>query len=120
MREKNSLVSEMSKVFKIKDLGEAKNILVINIEQSEGSIKINQKDYLIKLLKEFNLLDCHPSKTPIEAKLKLDKSSNLNESIPYQRLIGSLMYLAVHTRPDIAFSVSFLSQFNTRCNQMHF
>jgi len=120
VREKNSLVSDMSKVFKIKDLGEAKNVLGMNIEQSEDSIKVNQKDYIIKLLKDFNLLDCHPSKTPIEARLKLDKGSNVNDSITYQRLIGSLMYLAVHTRPDIAFSLSFLSQFNTYCNQTHF
>lgn len=32
--------------------------------------------------------------------------------VPYQQLIGSIMYLAVYTRPDISFSVSFLSQFN--------
>ncbi|XP_033228810.1 secreted RxLR effector protein 161-like [Belonocnema kinseyi] len=29
------------------------------------------------------------------------------------------MYLAVATRPDIAFVVSALSQFNTNCNQIH-
>lgn len=39
--------------------------------------------------------------------------------MPYQELIGSLMYLAVLTRPDIAYSVSFLSQFNSNHTLEH-
>jgi len=33
------------------------------------------------------------------------------QDVPYQRGIGSLMYAATSTRPDIAFAVSILSQF---------
>lgn len=35
-----------------------------------------------------------------------------DESMPYRELIGSLMYLVLATRPDIAHAVSVLSQFN--------
>ncbi|XP_071626304.1 uncharacterized protein [Temnothorax longispinosus] len=38
---------------------------------------------------------------------------------PFQRLIGALMYLAVSTRPDIAYAVNFLSQFNTNYSTEH-
>lgn len=41
------------------------------------------------------------------------------KQFPYQRLIGSLMYLAVSTRPDIAYAVNFLSQFNTNYDIEH-
>ncbi|CAF4958368.1 unnamed protein product [Pieris macdunnoughi] len=39
--------------------------------------------------------------------------------LPYQKLIGSLMYIAVLTRPDIVFSVNFLSQFNNCYTKEH-
>ena len=55
---------------------------------------------------------CKPSDTPIEANSKLGEVKN---GVPvdkgrYQRLVGRLIYLS-HTRPDIAFAVSMVSQF---------
>lgn len=41
------------------------------------------------------------------------------EALPYQSLIGYLMYLAVSSRPDIAHAVSVLSQFNTCYGRQH-
>ncbi|KAL6420407.1 hypothetical protein ACFW04_014533 [Cataglyphis niger] len=40
-------------------------------------------------------------------------------NIPYQSLLGSLMYLAVSTRPDIFYAISILSQFNTNPGKAH-
>ncbi|XP_046145331.1 secreted RxLR effector protein 161-like [Osmia bicornis bicornis] len=39
--------------------------------------------------------------------------------VPYRSLIGSLMYLATSTRPDIAHAVSALSQFNDNPGEEH-
>jgi hypothetical protein len=36
-----------------------------------------------------------------------------------QKAIGMLTYLALHTRPDIAFTVNVLAQFNVAPNQAH-
>lgn len=41
------------------------------------------------------------------------------EGHKYQELIGSLMYLAVGTRPDIMFAVNFLSRFNNNNSTQH-
>ncbi|XP_037942820.1 secreted RxLR effector protein 161-like [Teleopsis dalmanni] len=67
--------------------------------------------------------DCKPVKTPIELNTKLTKPKKIDEGVmkmyPYQSLIGALMYLVVTTRPDIAFAVNFLSQFNSNYNVEH-
>ena len=57
------------------------------------------------------MLGCKPSKTPIELdnKTKLFEGDRVDKG-SYQRLIGKLICLS-HTRPDIAFAVSLVSQF---------
>ena len=62
--------------------------------------------------------DCKPVTIPMETGIKLTKTT-IEELYPYQNLIGSLMYLSVATRPDIAHAVSYLSQFNTCFGKEH-
>ena len=40
-------------------------------------------------------------------------------AFPYRHLIGSLMYLMVATRPDLAVSLSKLSKFNNSLGREH-
>ncbi|XP_038887093.1 secreted RxLR effector protein 161-like [Benincasa hispida] len=55
---------------------------------------------------------CKPVDTPIEANAKLSNMSKgvLVSKERYQRLVGKLIYLS-HTRPDISYAVSMVSQF---------
>ena len=58
--------------------------------------------------------DCKPSKTPAEFKLKLEKGNELSEMANervYRGLVGSLLFLAKQTRPDIMWIVNVLSRF---------
>lgn len=75
--------------------------------------------YIEKLCKKFNVQNCKATYTPIEPKLNLNKSEYCNTQLPYQELIGSMMYLAVLTRPDIVFAVNYLSQFNNCYSDDH-
>ena len=53
-------------------------------------------------------------------KLKKTNSEEINDrSFPYQSLIGSLLYLAISTRPHFTYAVSALSQFNTCYGKEH-
>lgn len=120
--ETDNLISVLSSKFHIKDLGQVKQCLGmrVNIDEKNNTCTLDQEQYIDELLIKFNMLNCKEAGTPMESKLNIDKNDNVNDdSIPYQQLIGSLMYLSVLTRPDIAFSVSFLSQFNACHTSTH-
>ena len=64
------------------------------------------------LLIEMGMLDCKPVETPIEVNhgLSIQENQVPADKDRYQRLVGRLIYLP-HTRPDIAYAVSVVSQF---------
>ena len=68
------------------------------------------------------MMDCKSMTTPMVSNLKklheTTSCTNLVDSTMYRHLIGSLLYL-VHTRPDICFAVSALSQFMTDPRHVH-
>lgn len=120
-KECNNLKESLSSNFKIKDLGCIKNCLGMRVivDKQQGSISIDQESYIDELLIKFNISESKCADTPIEPKLKITKSETCDVKLPYQKLIGCLMYIAVLTRPDIVFSVNFLSQFNNCYNDKH-
>ena len=64
---------------------------------------------------------CQPSRIPADLNLKLQTAQNGDEEVDqriYRNLVGSLLYLAEQTRPDIMFTVSILStHINAHANQ---
>jgi len=82
-----------------------------------------QKGYIKTILERLDIAECKPASTLMMSGNKLVKSLNCNidnkDFLPYRELIGSLIYLAIATRPDIIYSVSHLSQFNDCYNRSH-
>lgn len=118
---KEILFNKLKEKFHIKDLGNAQQILGMKIYRENGKIYLNQCEYIASFLKKFGFLDAKGVSTPLEHNLHFKKcSDDLSDlSVPYQNVIGCLMYLAVTTRPDIAHTVSVLSQFNVAHNAEH-
>ena len=80
--------------------------------RQQKGIFLSQRKYVLDLLSEVRLLECKPVGTPIAQNHRLGEYSN---QVPiskgrYQRLVGKLIYLS-HTGPDIAYTVSIVSQF---------
>lgn len=119
---KDQLKSTLTNNFKMKDLGQASNILGINIviDRVNHSISLDQRKYTEAVLRRFKMHDCEPVKLPLDPNQRLtremspsnDDEANQMLSIPYQEAVGSILYLAQCTRPDISHSIAIVSQFN--------
>lgn len=73
---------------------------------SDGSIFINQEAYASRVLRKFRMEDCQAVVVPSDPNQVLSNFEEADSSdFPYLQLVGSLMYLAVATRPDISFAV---------------
>lgn len=117
---KSEFKDELKQNFTIKDLGPVKDCLGMRVSQSNGRITLDQTHYIEKLIDKYNMTDAITVATPMEPGLKLTLPKEDEEiEVPYRELIGSLMYIAIGTRPDIAHTVSYLSQFNTHYGGVH-
>ncbi|KAI3776447.1 hypothetical protein L1987_46232 [Smallanthus sonchifolius] len=113
--------AELHRRFTIKDLGNLKYFLGIEVARTKDGIVLSQRKYTLDILRDMGLEGCRPSAFPMEQGLKLDKGEN-DERVDagqYRRLVGRLLYLQA-TRPDIAYSVNLLSQFVADPRQPHF
>ena len=119
-----SIIHDLRSTFDIMDLGEIKWMLGIEISQNRENrtVSLCQSTYIERIVKRFNLESAPPVWTPLNvdvAKALSSKQSPLTPSekdtmskVPYRAAIGSIMYTATCTRPDIAFSVNKLAQFS--------
>ncbi|TYK13431.1 Retrovirus-related Pol polyprotein from transposon TNT 1-94 [Cucumis melo var. makuwa] len=106
------LKKKMGDEFEIKDLGNMKYFLGMEVARSKEGISISQSKYNLDLLKETSMIGCRPADTPMEFNAKL---GNPGDEVPidkgkYKRLVVKLIYLS-HTRPDVSYIVSTVSQF---------
>jgi hypothetical protein len=105
---------EMKSTFQMSDLGHL-SYLGIEVHQGDSGITLRQTAYAKRIVELAGLTDCNPALTPMEERLKLSRDSTTEEvdATQYRRLVGSLRYL-VHTRPDLAYSVGYVSRFLQR------
>ena len=103
---------KLIKHFVVKNLGPLKYFLGIEVAQSSRGLLMTQQKYILDLLKDIKILQCHTNGTPIEAnhKFTLNENDTNIKKGSYQKLFGRLLYLS-HTRLDISYSVNVLSQF---------
>lgn len=108
------------KEFEMVYLGCPEKFLGIEIKRDKNNKRIflSQKEFMLKMLERFGMMECKPVKTPMVTVRNID-NENMAEKYkqyPYKQAIGSLLYLANGTRPDITYAVNVLSRKQTNFN----
>ncbi|XP_071723866.1 uncharacterized mitochondrial protein AtMg00810-like [Rutidosis leptorrhynchoides] len=133
----NELKTILHSHFKLKDLGDLKYFLGVEISRSDQDIVMNQRKYAMELISELGLSGAKPVCTPFEQNLKLttkeyddliekqtegkakSKDKLMKDPRKFKRLVGRLLYLTI-TRPDICYSVNHISQFMHQPKESHY
>jgi hypothetical protein len=113
--------------FEMKDLGQTKFCLGLQLEQLPSGIFVYQGAYIQKMLEKFNMDKAYPCKTPMVVRsLDIEKDpfrphdegeKILGPEVPYLSAIRTLIYLANSTWLDIAFAVNLLARVRTSPTQ---
>ena len=121
-----TIKEELASHYRIKDLGPSSNYLGLEITRNRenGTLTISQKKYIGSVLAAHRMTDCSSVSTPMEAGMVLGKAGAEHESMQefktnYQSMLGSIMYIMLQTRPDIAYAISKLSQFSSNPTEQH-
>ena len=108
----------------MKDMGSLHYCLGITVEQSDSQqcLWLHQKQYIFNILVKYKMTEAKIATTPIDPNVRLqkdDKYSKRVNTVLYQSIVGSLLYAAIATRPDIAHAVGVVSKFSSSPTEAH-
>ena len=114
--------------YAIKDLGDCEWILNMKLvrDRANRTITLSQEAYSRRVLETFQHLNSVPVVQPCVDYDLFDPPAgvdvtplNKKEQTRYQAIVGSLLYAALTTRPDLSFAVNELGRFNAQATQGH-
>ncbi|KAJ9510619.1 hypothetical protein QJQ45_027503 [Haematococcus lacustris] len=114
---------QLSSAFKLKDLGEARWFLGMQLtrDRAEGTIKLDQHKFVQELVTAYSKSAAHSRPLPMAPAVKLVREGEALDTTlhHYSALVGSLLYLTCCTRPDIAFAVGALARHMSAPTKQH-
>ena len=114
--EVDNISRELSAHFSLKSLGAARYVsgMENNYNIDQVKLRLGQKQFMLKMVTKFNCDEADAVQKPLVFGQDLapdDSHDILDDKTPYCELVGSLLYVASATRPDISSSLSILSQY---------
>lgn len=114
-------------LIRIKDLDELRYYLNVAFESNGNVMRLHQAAYCKRVLERYGMSSAKKVSTWMVKDLNnlfmkgsiIEVRQTCAAKVPYKKLTGSLFYLSTHIRPDITFSVTFLSRFTKALLQMH-
>ena len=106
----------LTSVFDVRDLGEAKYFLGISLDRdrTEHTLKMSQRRLAAELVEKYGLKEAKTKTVPMSPSVRIiqaEEDKLLDKEVyRYSELVGSLLYLSVCTRPDIAQAVGVLAR----------
>jgi hypothetical protein len=117
-KELENIKMKLMQRYEMRDLGELQWFLNIHVirDRDQRKICLSQEAYIDKIVKRYHLEHAPKANTPLSLPrrefVKNDGvKATAQETHAYQQRIGSCIYPAVTTRPDIACAASLLAQF---------
>lgn len=119
----DSIIGELRKAFEL-TLGDCSSFVGMQIERDRASklMFVHQSTYARKIIERFGMSQAKEVSMPADPHTILypvESSESERHNMPYREVVGSLMFLAVVTRPDLAYSVSAVSKFLNNHNKSH-
>ncbi|KAI7946129.1 hypothetical protein MJO29_012517 [Puccinia striiformis f. sp. tritici] len=109
------LKDAISARFEMEDLGDCSWVLGMRVtrDRIKKTISLGQDRYINEILDEFGMINCRPISAPLPLNALTCPANDapVSPDFNYRRAVGLLNYLVQCTRPDLAFTTSFLSQF---------
>jgi hypothetical protein len=111
--------------FQMTDLGPCSYYLGMSVQRDRQNrmLYLSQEAYIDKVAHQFGISNGAPVGTPIEASPLPENSPGYgcppNQRVTYQRIVGSLMYIMLGTRGDVAYAVSMASRYLANPGPQH-
>ena len=129
-----NLEKEFKKQYRMKVLGEIKHILGMDVEINPVThvVHISQAEYIRKSIRDYKKYGPNGElklySTPMDSRQPFYKAQSPEatseeairmKAIPYRELIGTLLWIANGTRPDISYAVGTLAKFTNNPGEIH-
>ena len=120
--------NELKKDYKLSESFDNNMFLGMLIDRTkDGGIQVHQRHFLDEVLAKYNAEHLKPVINPARKEIKLSKEQCPKTpeekqdmaNVPYRQVVGSLMYLANGTRPDIAHALNSVARFCANPGRMH-
>ncbi|XP_070511531.1 uncharacterized protein [Cardiocondyla obscurior] len=110
MTKMEEVLKDLSTEFKMTIIRNLKTFVGMEITKGDGGLKLTQIAYTEKMLKQYEMDNAKPVKTP-KILEESNQASLVKRDFPYRQLIENMLYLSTKIRPDILFAVNFSSRY---------
>jgi hypothetical protein len=96
--------------FDVSLIGDPKRVVGLHVARKEHQLNLHQSVYASEVPKRFSMENSKPVSTPIT---KIDTSEQASVEADkklFMQFLGSVMFLAIGTRPDLSYTISYLSR----------
>ena len=120
-------MKHLTSKFKISASGPLTKFVGIEAKQADGSITLHQSTYIAEMAERFRVSEAKEVGMPMHPKAVFNKTQcpitpegkGEMSCVPYRAAVGSVVWAAWATRPDVQYAASVLAQFSGNPAKAH-